>query len=169
MRKTLLLSTTTAAAGLLLLSACGSSGGSDTAPSPAAGNIHVASTSLGKVLVDGDGHTLYRLTADTPGHSTCGSQCLAYWPAVAAASSTTLPDVDAELGSATAPGGVATVTVGGWPLYTFVGDSTAGDVTGEGMESFGGTWYAVSADGKPVTAQPGSDDSTDDDTGGYGY
>ena len=57
----------------------------------------------------------------------------------------------AELGSATAPGGVATATVGGWPLYTFVLDSTAGDVNGEGMESFGGTWYAVSADGKPVT------------------
>ena len=167
MRKTLLLSTT-AAASLLVLSACGSYGGSNAAPSPAAGNIHVASTSLGKVLVDGDGHTLYRLTADTPGHSTCGSQCLAYWPAVAPASSTRLPDVKAELGSATAPGGVATATVGGWPLYTFVQDSTAGDVNGEGMESFGGTWYAVSADGKPVTGKPDSDNSTGDD-GGYGY
>ena len=65
MRKTLLLSTT-AVASLLVLSACGSYGGSNAVPSPAAGSIHVASTSLGKVLVDGDGHTLYRLTADTP-------------------------------------------------------------------------------------------------------
>ena len=73
MRKTLLVSTT-AVASLLVLSACGSYGGSNAASSPAAGNIHVASTSLGKVLVDGDGHTLYRLTADSPGHSTCGSQ-----------------------------------------------------------------------------------------------
>ena len=98
MRKTLLVSTT-AVASLLVLSACGSYGGSNAASSPAAGNIHVASTSLGKVLVDGDGHTLYRLTADSPGHSTCGSQCLAYWPAVAPASSTRLPDVKAELGA----------------------------------------------------------------------
>jgi len=137
--------------------ATGSTSGSRTPPangsSPAGGstgNIHVASTSLGQVLVDGTGRTVYLLTADSPGKSTCDATCLAYWPAVAPAAGTSVPGVTAPVGHTTTPGGAAIATVGGWPLYTYVPDKSPGEVTGEGVQSFGGTWYAVSPSGQPV-------------------
>lgn len=164
---------------LLSLAGCGTGYGttssSTKAPARAArGTIHVASTSLGQVLVDGAGRTLYLLTADGAGRSTCNSSCLAYWPAVAPPAGSSVPGVTAQVGRASTPDGTTTATVGGWPLYTFVKDKGPGDVTGEGVQSFGGTWYAVSPDGQPV--KPGSR-STSTPSGGstgsmgptYGY
>ena len=80
-----------AATALLTLSACGNGGSSTAAavrlrarqaarPHP---GCTVAQTSLGKVLVDGRGLTLYMLSADGHDHSTCSSPCLQFWPAVA--------------------------------------------------------------------------------------
>ena len=48
------------------------------------------------------------------------------------------------------------LTVGGWPVYTYVQDTAPGDVTGEGITSFGGTWYAIGPNGQPVTGATGS-------------
>jgi predicted lipoprotein with Yx(FWY)xxD motif len=157
-------------------STTGSSASSSSPTSSAAGAIHVASTSLGQVLVDGAGRTVYLLTADSPGKSSCDASCLMYWPAVGApASGTSLPGVTAKMGQASTPGGARIVTVGGWPLYTFVKDKAAGDVTGEGVQSFGGTWYAVSPSGQPVKAgggsssTPGGGSSSGSSGGGLGY
>jgi hypothetical protein len=41
-------------------------------------------------------------------------------------------------------------TYHGWLLYEFAGDSAAGQANGEGIHSFGGTWYALNASGEPV-------------------
>src|SRR5450631_201219 len=76
-----------AAASVLLAAGCGSGaavpgGGSSPAKSVSGGVLGVATTSLGPVLVNGKGLTVYLLTADSPGHSTCSAQCLAYWPLV---------------------------------------------------------------------------------------
>lgn len=147
-----------AAAPLFLVSACGSSSsttttssGASTTPSPASGGssgLHVADTSLGKVLVDSSGKTVYMLTADSPGHSSCSAACLQYWPPVAPgpASST----VTAKVASTATTSGSTMATVGGWPVYTYIQDQKAGDVTGEGISTFGGVWYAVSPSGQPV-------------------
>jgi predicted lipoprotein with Yx(FWY)xxD motif len=157
------------------LSACGGptasttgSGGSSAASSGAV--LAPAHTTLGTVLVDHAGRTVYLLTADSPGHSTCSAQCLAYWPSVAPGSSTKPPPgVTAPVGTAKVAGGGSTVTVGGWPVYTFVQDSSPGDVTGEGVKSFGGVWYAVSPSGHAV--EPGASStpapSTSSGRGGY--
>ena len=155
--------TAVSAFGLLALAGCGTGYGS-TSSSPKAstraahGTIHVASTSLGRVLVDGAGRTLYLLTADRPGTSSCDAGCLSYWPAVAPPAGSSLPGVTAPAGRVTTPDGTPTATVAGWPLYTFVKDAKPGDVTGEGVQSFGGTWWAVSPDGRPV--KPGGSSST---------
>ncbi|MGZ4493086.1 MAG: COG4315 family predicted lipoprotein [Nocardioides sp.] len=165
---------------LLTLAACGGSGGTGygaagtpspgaaSAPSGGGAVVRVASTSLGKVLVDAQGHTLYMLTADSPGHSTCNTQCLAYWPAVAppASGGAAAPGVSATLASTAVAGGGHTVTAGGRPLYTFITDTKPGDVTGEGVATFGGVWYAVSPAGQPVKSAPSSGGST---SGGGGY
>lgn len=154
-----------AAVSVLTLSACGSgssstnagtTGGGSSSPKPASttGGLHVASTSLGKVVVDGSGMTVYMLTADKPNHSSCSAACLAYWPPVAPSKAS---GISAQTGSTSTMSGGTTATVGGWPVYTFAQDQKPGDVTGEGVKTFGGTWYAISASGKPV--KPGGSNS----------
>ena len=167
------------AATLLLAAACGTStitAGAGTAPTKAptpGGVLGVATTSLGPVLVDHSGLTVYLLTADTPGHSSCSAQCLQYWPLVpapAGTGATSVPGISAALAVAKATSGASMLTAGGWPLYTFVKDKAPGDVTGQGVKTFGGTWYAVSPSGAAVTAPPTSAPTTSSGGAGvYGY
>jgi len=171
-------------AALLLASACGSATanpGGATSPTNAAssgGILGVRTTSLGPVLVDAKGMTVYLLTADTPGHSSCSAQCLQYWPPVPAPAGAAVPavkDVGAALAEAKASSGASMLTASGWPLYTFVKDKAPGDVSGQGVKTFGGTWYAVSPSGMAISAPaasaptPSSSTSTGSVRGGYGY
>jgi len=168
-----------AAAMLLLASACGSTvtPGVGTTPTTPGGVLGVATTSLGPVLVDSKGLTVYLLTADTPGHSSCSTQCLEFWPLVPAPAGTgvtAVPGISAALSTAKATSGASMLTAGGWPLYTFVKDKAPGDVTGQGVKTFGGTWYAVSPSGTAVTSPPAGAPKTTisgggGGGGGYGY
>ncbi|MGP3684744.1 SCO0930 family lipoprotein [Streptomyces sp. IBSNAI002] len=108
---------------------------------------------LGDHIVDGKGMTVYRFKPDTawPMVSKCVGDCLAKWPVV--------PPVDkADVKGITErnylvldrPDGKKQQTVDCWPVYTFAGDKKPGDVNGQGV---GGTWYAVSPDGKLITVQ----------------
>lgn len=157
---------------VLVVAACGTSssnaaratsapsGGSSTAST----SLAVAQTALGPVVVDAAGRTVYLLTADSPDHATCSTVCQSVWPVVPvpASATPTGTGITAELGRTTTPGGGSTATVGGWPVYTFAQDHAPGDTNGEGITSFGGTWYAVSPAGAPV--KPSSPSSTG---GGY--
>jgi predicted lipoprotein with Yx(FWY)xxD motif len=161
-----------------VLTSCGSSSGSANSggsrttsqSSSLASGLHIGHTSLGNVLVDGRGMTVYLLTSDKPDKSRCSAQCLAYWPPVAAPKSgAKSPGVSATVGSTTSTSGSAMATAGGWPLYTYVGDKAPGAVTGEGIPSFGGVWYALSPAGKPVkTASTGAGPSSADGSSGRG-
>jgi predicted lipoprotein with Yx(FWY)xxD motif len=134
--------------------------------------VGVATTSLGPVLVDSKGFTVYMLTADTKGHSTCSAQCLQFWPLVPAPAGAGVPPVkgvSAALATTTATNGASMVTAGGWPLYTFVKDTAPGQVAGEGVKTFGGTWYAVSPTGAPVTAAATPAPATTSSAGQGGY
>jgi len=157
------------AAALLSLSACGSAASGTpaspdgTASSTKAG-IHSATTSLGTVLVDGRGMTLYELSADGQNHSTCVTQCLQFWPAVTPTHS---KKAASHPGHTTTPDGTAIATVAGHPVYTFSLDHNPGDVNGEGVSEFGGTWTAISPTGQAIT---GSSSGSSGTTGrGYGY
>jgi predicted lipoprotein with Yx(FWY)xxD motif len=160
---------------VVALSSCGggaSNGSSQSGGNPSASHssgstdaIQVRHTSLGDVLVDSSGMTVYLLTSDRPSKSNCSTDCLNYWPPVAAPKpGTKLPGVVATVGRTHSAAGSSMATVGGWPLYTYVGDKAPGDVTGEGVHSYGGTWYAVSPSGQPV--KPGASGSSG---GGGGY
>jgi predicted lipoprotein with Yx(FWY)xxD motif len=167
---------TVAAASLLTLSACGSSS-SSTPAAPAAGNggggttpaaasgLHVADTSLGKVLVDANGRTVYMFSPDSSGKSTCDSSCLQYWPPVAPGKAAST--VTGKVASTTTTAGGKIATVAGWPLYTFISDQQPGDVAGEGFNDFGGVWYAVSPSGQPVKGAGASSSSSAPARGGY--
>ena len=179
-RSTMTASLLGAVAILMLAAACGTGTTSTTASSSAPGNataaaaggvLGVATTPLGPVLVDGKGLTVYMLTADSPGHSTCSAACLQYWPPVTGPAPTSVKGITAALSVTTTTSGTSMVTAAGWPLYTFVKDSAPGDVTGEGVKSFGGTWYAVSPSGKAVTspATTASTTPTGGSSSGGGY
>ncbi|HEU4676240.1 MAG TPA: hypothetical protein VFS29_09645 [Motilibacteraceae bacterium] len=160
----------------VVATACGSGSPSPSTGSAAAGTnggtVQVASTPLGTVLTDGSGRTLYLLTSDTATSTTCTGPCLAAWPPLAAPSgSPAAAGVTGTLGSFARPEGGRQLTVGGHPLYTYAGDSSSGQTNGEGIKSFGGTWWAVAPDGSPVqggTASPGSSDGSSDGSSGAG-
>ncbi|REJ07700.1 hypothetical protein DY023_03460 [Microbacterium bovistercoris] len=122
----------------------GTGGGSDSSSSTA---LMVASTSLGDVVVTGDGMTAYMYDKDTQGATTsaCTGQCLEKWPPILSDEATPKVDgVTGDLGTIDTPDGKLQVTLDGWPLYTFAGDSAKGDVNGQGV---GGIWWVLKADG----------------------
>ncbi|MEU4085624.1 SCO0930 family lipoprotein [Streptomyces aureus] len=108
---------------------------------------------LGDIVVDKNGMTVYRFMKDQAwpvSKSACTGACLEKWPAVAPVSANDTKGVQKKgLMGFTRPDGVKQMTVNCWPIYTFSGDSAPGDTNGQGV---GGTWYAVSPDGKPVGA-----------------
>lgn len=174
--------TALAAAGLVL-AGCGSSpsrtsgsGSPTTAPSTTAGSSGAnavdtsASAKYGTILVTGSGRTLYMLTADTSSSSACTGACPPVWPPLLVTGSPKAgPGVQSALLSTIKRGdGSRQVTYNGHPLYTFASDAAAGQVNGEGINHFGGTWYVLDAAGQPVTS-PSSSASSTTSTGGYRY
>jgi predicted lipoprotein with Yx(FWY)xxD motif len=114
----------------------------------------VDSAKFGTMLVGANGRTLYRYTVDSKGVNRCTAvaACNKYWPALlvkASVKPTAGPGVKASLlGTIKAKAaGMRQVTYAGFPLYTFAGDSKAGQVNGEGFEK---TWYVVNAKGALV-------------------
>jgi predicted lipoprotein with Yx(FWY)xxD motif len=108
---------------------------------------------LGEIVVDKNGMTVYRFLKDKAwpkSVSNCTGACLEKWPAVGpVAADDTKGVVKKGLMPFTRPDGVKQMTVNCWPIYTFAGDKAPGDTNGQGV---GGTWYAVSPDGKPIGA-----------------
>jgi predicted lipoprotein with Yx(FWY)xxD motif len=154
-------------AGLTLTAACSSSGGSggsgggggSGAPPPATGKtLSAQSTSLGTILVDGRGRTVYVFANDKTNTSTCAGACAADWPPVTAPAKlpASLPGVQAKIGSIKRSDGSRQVTVAGHPVYTFSGDSAAGQTKGQGITLNGGLWTVVLPSGAPGTNQHGA-------------
>lgn len=110
--------------------------------------LMVADSSLGQIIVDGKGMTLYMFDDDTQGagESTCAGQCLTNWPPLTTTGEApAVTGVTGEVGTITTADGSTQVTLNGWPLYYFAGDSAAGDVNGQGV---GGIWWVLSPAGE---------------------
>jgi len=134
----------------------GGSGGSGSGPVPSANGdlLSAQSTSLGTILVDGKGRTVYEFANDKNGGSTCTGGCAANWPFVPAPTSlpTSLPGVTGRLGTTTRSDGARQVTIAGHPVYTFAGDSAPGQTNGQGVVLDGGLWTVASPAGAPITS-----------------
>lgn len=133
------------------LAACSSS--TSKPVSTSAPTIALRHTSIGTILVNGAGHTLYDFTLDTPGKSNCpAGACTALWPPLEIAGKPRLGSgIDPSLiGRARRPSGHYQLTYGGHPLYTYTVDSSPGETSGEALEQFGGIWYAVSPTGREI-------------------
>ena len=115
--------------------------------------VTVGSTSLGKVLTDGRGETVYLFTKDKNGKSSCTAECLKSWvPVHTFGAPTAGTGAKADLLGTTKSGpGVTQVTYNKHPLYFFQGDQAPGDVKGQGFKNL---WYAVDASGNPNKKAP---------------
>ena len=153
---------------ILALAGCGGSA-SHALPTTSDGrpaSVGVASSGLGDVLVDRQGHTLYLFERDSGTMSACTGACAVNWPPLRVRG-TPLVGSGArrsDVGTTVRPDGISQLTYNGHPLHTFVNDKKPGDTNGEGISAFGGSWFAVSGAGAKVP--PGSQPQSG---GGYGY
>ena len=112
------------------------------------------SGSLGKILVNDKGRTLYLFKADKPKKSTCTGACAEAWPPLTVTGKPTAGSgVESNLlGTITRSDGSKQVTYKDQPLlYLYKGDHAAGDTNGQGLSAFGAKWYVLDPTGKEVT------------------
>jgi predicted lipoprotein with Yx(FWY)xxD motif len=146
-------------AGAVVSAACAATVASAQAGPPAAHASRVAKvalrhTSVGRVLVDASGFTLFTFTKDSRNKDACVkiSECPATWPAL----STTGRPIAGQgvrsslLSTIKLPNGTKQVTYAGHPLYRYREASEAGETTYVGANQFGGKWYAINAAGGSV-------------------
>ena len=110
----------------------------------------------GKILVTSSGRTLYMLSVAPPGGSNCIGSCAIVWPALTAGGKTIKagPGIDPTLVSSfKRSDGVRQVLYNKHALYTFEQDTSPGMLSGQGVTTYGGVWWVVSATGKAVTGQ----------------
>ena len=166
-----------ALAAAAMLAACGSSGGSGTASAATGGGaygggaygassssttasaasgatVKLVHTSVGKILTNSRGFTLYLFTADRHNSDRCvkKSGCTGAWPPLTVSGHPTAGSGvnKSLLATIRLPNGKHQVVYAGHPLYRYTGDGSPGATSYIGATSFGGTWLAVSASGKAV-------------------
>ncbi|SCE77288.1 Predicted lipoprotein with conserved Yx(FWY)xxD motif [Micromonospora haikouensis] len=134
---------------------------------------------MGKVVTDEEGWVLYRFDKDSddPPASNCVDKCAEVWPPALTDGSPQLSGVsDDKVGTITRQDGTRQITLGGWPLYRYIGDKKPGQWKGQGV---GGTWFVAQPDGKKnleclptgtpkAVAPPSADDSGSGDSS-YSY
>jgi predicted lipoprotein with Yx(FWY)xxD motif len=168
-----------AAAAAAVLAGCGGGSSKPTTSTSAAGSaanpatqFSVANVSgVGNVVVDGKGRTVYILTSGGKTNVPCtdASGCTNLWPDLplpgGASAAKAGSGLQASLlGTKKLSDGETYPTYHGWLMYEYSGDSAAGQANGQGIKSFGGTWYVLNASGNPVTSGSGSSGG-----GGGGY
>jgi predicted lipoprotein with Yx(FWY)xxD motif len=174
-------------AGAAVLAACGAAGGTGATSAPATSapgasgtTVTTGTTSLGTVLTNAQGFTLYYFLPEKSSTlGACTGGCLTVWPPLVASGTPTA--------SSAVTGTLATVSVmvngtaqnevtyNGWPLHTYASDSMAGQTNGQGIQ---GMWFAATpsttstATGSSFassTPTPAAATPTPSTAGGYGY
>jgi predicted lipoprotein with Yx(FWY)xxD motif len=140
-----------------LVSLAGLSGALAAPDSQTGTRVSAASSSLGRIIVDGRGRTLYLFEKDKRGHSACSGACAMYWPPVITHGKPIAGRgvKTSLLGTIRRANGVRQVTYAGHPLYRYLLDTKSGQTNGEGLQDFGAGWDALSPAGKKI--ERGSD------------
>jgi predicted lipoprotein with Yx(FWY)xxD motif len=150
------------AAGItMLVAACGGVGyggstgygaASSAATASSSASVTARASSLGQIITDAQGRTLYLFEKDSGSSSACDSSCAAVWPpftttggalAGNGASASLVATISRSDGS-------RQVTYNGHPLYYYVGDRNPGDTSGQNLDQFGAGWYVVSPAGAQI-------------------
>ena len=171
-----------------LLAACGSSSSSKSTSSaaesqPAAPQSTATSSTavvktgsvptLGTVLVNGQGMTLYHLSGEQAGKFICTtSACVQVWHPLTVQAGSTPSGSVAALATVKRPDGTVQVTYKGEPLYTFAEDKSVGEARGQGLKDVG-TWSVIAVSGSAgaatTTSSSSKPASSGSEGGGYGY
>ena len=94
----------------------------------------LADSASGKIWVNTLGMTLYTFDKDTvAGKSMCNDKCATEWPPLAVAANAT---ASGDWTIVTRDDGTKMWAYEGHPLYTFLDDKKAGDVTGDNKDGF---------------------------------
>lgn len=142
------------ASALLLVAAAACGGGGSTTAAyggiptggptqpPASAPLTTASINGSPGFVNANQRTVYVFDADlgTPNASTCTGGCAGAWPPVTVAPGTSLP---APWSSFARADGSTQLSYNGRALYTFSGDTGAGQFNGDNLNEFGGIWHVA--------------------------
>jgi predicted lipoprotein with Yx(FWY)xxD motif len=162
-----------AVAAAAVAAACSSSGTPSGTSSSGGSSAHVAAAAVGlktakvggvTVLTNTKGFTLYAFAPDTSTTSKCNGACAQNWPPVKGPA--TASGVKGAFATIKRSDGSTQLTFHGHPLYTFVGDKSPGQASGNGINAFGGLWHEAPASGG---AAPAGNSSPGSGSGGYGY
>jgi predicted lipoprotein with Yx(FWY)xxD motif len=117
-----------------------------------AATVAVGHSDFGRILVSGRGRSLYLFDKDKGGKSRCYGACAAYWPPLIVSGKPRAGSgaKASLLGRTKRTDGRWQVTYNHHPLYTYVGDTKAGQTNGEGLDDFGAEWDLVSPSGASV-------------------
>lgn len=142
--------------GFVLLVAFAVSTFESHAPSAHAVNfrsVYLRKTTLGKILVNTAGTTLFEFSKDPPKKDTCVKQagCITSWiPQEVTGKPTAGPGVHTSLLSTIKILGERQLTYAGHPLYIDSATTKPGETSKVGTKQFGGKWYAINAKGRAV-------------------
>ena len=131
---------------VILVVACGSgtnpSGSVHSASAPAAApTVLVAQDmTLGSILTDASGRTLYQFSPEKGGKIVCTGACLTPWPAALSSGAVAGAGVTGTVALITRPEGGQQLTYNTWPLYYFFKDTAPDQTNGQGVNAFGGDW-----------------------------
>jgi len=125
-----------------------------TSPIPPPPNtLSVAGSRYGKIIVDGQGRTLYLFDAEHTSTPKCYGACAVAWPPLL----TTTPLVaggglsQALIATAARSDGSMQVAYNGHALYLYVGDRSPGEIKCQAVVEYGGGWFVVDTQGNKVT------------------
>jgi predicted lipoprotein with Yx(FWY)xxD motif len=133
--------------------------------------VSTAKTSLGQIIVNANGRTVYLFEKDHNGKSACSGQCAAFWPPLITSGkpSVTGGAKASLIGTTRRADGRLQVTYNHHPLYTFVKDKKAGQTSGEGVNAFGAGWDAISPAGAKIEKPSAPPPAGGGGGGGGGY
>ena len=114
--------------------------------------VSTATTSLGRILVDAHGHTLYLFEKDKNGKSACNGTCAKVWaPYLSSGKASVGSGLSAsKVGTTKRSDGTTQVTYNGHPLYHYDDDKKPGQTEGQGSKAFGAEWYVLNAKGNKI-------------------
>lgn len=162
MRRVLLVATAATIGGTLAVSipaATASTSRAASASKPA--KIELYKTSIGKILICGSGcpsgqtgYTVYAFTRDSKNRDACQkiSYCLQSWPPVLTKGRPIAGTGVRQslLGTTKLKSGKLQVTYKGFPIYTYVGDSSKHETAFVNYYQFNGYWPGLNASGQEL-------------------
>jgi len=115
--------------------------------------LSVAGSRYGKIIVDGQGRTLYLFDAERNATPKCYGACAVAWPPLLIATSPVAAGGLSQTLIATVArsDGSMQVVYNGHALYLYIGDHSPGEIKCQAVVEYGGGWFVVDAQGNKVT------------------